>query len=441
VNVTLINPYTCMNKNSPHVGLGYLASSLERCGHKVRVVDLNLVPNPVHRIFNGKTNLYGITVSSDAYAEAQRLTKMIKKKTDAKVVWGGTHCSIMGEDILKENPEIDYLVIGEGEYFTEHLESPLVRMPFRDNLDELPFPDYTLFDSYPLIRKMPYSFISSRGCPYKCKFCLVPKISGRKVRIRSVENCIEEIGLAVKQGFRHVQILDDNFSFYVSRAKEFCREMKKIGITFHNPNGMRADRFDEELAELMRNSGCYAVQFGVESAVPEVFDGIDKGESLEEIEEAVEIAKRVGLAVGCYFIIGLPNSTFEKDIQSLRWVQRHKVRASFGMLVPYPQTPLWNWAKGKLIGSYTEASHFGKACYPIFETEEYPAEEMFDAFLIINLLAGNTLTEEYYRTNGLLRVMPYDLMRRATRHSKSLAQEVLNMMIARGYVRLVRGIR
>jgi len=434
----LVNPHTEMNKNSVHVGLGYLASSLKKLGHNVQVVDLNLIPNPVHRIFSRETSIYGITVSSDAYREAQWLTRMIKQRTDTKVVWGGVHCSIMGESLLEDNPEVDYLVIGEGEYFTEHLESPVCRMSFRENLDELPFPDYTLFDSYPLVRQMPYSLVTTRGCPYSCIFCCVPKISGRKVRARSVENCMEEIRLAVKQGFRHVQILDDNFSFYVDRAKEFCREIKKIGVSFHCPNGLRADRFDEELAQLMKESGCTAVQFGVESAVPDVYEGIRKGETLEEIQEAVELAKKQGLRVGCYFIIGLPNSTFEKDMQSLNWVLEHQVNANFGMLVPYPGTALWSWVEDKLTSDYTEGSHFGKACYPVFETEEYPAEDMMDAFLIINLIVGNTFTEEYYRTNGLFHLMPYDLIRRAKRHSEQLARRVLETLVNRGYVWLYR---
>lgn len=414
MKVLLIDPPTSCNINAPNVGLAYIASSLRHLGHEASVIDMAKIPK-----FRCKeADLIGISVKTHNYAEAQEVTKRVKNYSETEVAWGGPHVTLLGEKLVDENPNVDYFVVGEGEFFTEHLNSKMCYMPYIDDLDSLPFPDYRLFDTYPLILRLSYPFIASRGCPYNCIFCSVPKISGRKVRYRSVENCMEEIKNAKDQGFRDIQILDDNFTFDIKFAKAFCKEIKKLEIFWHMPNGIRADRFDAELARLMREANCYQVSFGVETAHPGVFKGIRKGETLEDIERAVEIAKKYGLQVNCYFIIGLPSSTFERDLESLKWTLEHKVNANFGMLVPYVGTPIWSWAQDKLISSC--GSHFGKLAYPTFETEEYPAEDMMDAFLIFNFVCRSGFTEEWYKENGIYHTMEADLARRAKRHLQEL---------------------
>lgn len=415
MKVCLVDPPTPCNTNAPNVGLAYIGSSLRQLGHEVAVIDMARVPDFRYE----HADLVGVSIKTHNYPEAQVITHRIKRScSNAKIVWGGVHVTLSGEKLVDENPEVDHFVVGEGEYFTEHLNGKMCCMPCNQDLDSLPFPDYRLFDTYPLLLGLSYPLIASRGCPYNCIFCAVPRISGRKVRYRSVENCIEEVKIAKSQGFKDVQILDDNFTFDMEFAKRFCREMKKVGIYWHMPNGIRADRFDEELAQLMQESNCYQISFGVETACPAVFKGLKKGESLEDIEHAVEIAKKYGLRVNCYFMIGLPNSTFERDLESLKWVFDHKVNANFGMLVPYIGTQAWNWVQDKLISN--RGSHFGKLAYPTFQTEEYPAEDMMDAFLIFNFVCRSGFTEEWYRENGIYHVMETDLARRARRHLQEL---------------------
>jgi len=414
MNILLIDPPTPCNTNAPNVGLGYIGSSLRQLGHGVSIIDMARKPEFRYK----EADLIGVSVKTHNYVEAQKVTTRLKESCKAEVVWGGPHVTLLKEKLIGENPNVDYFVVGEGEFFTEYLNSKMCYLPYIDDLNRLPYPDYRLFDTYPLLLNLSYPMIASRGCPYSCIFCSVPLISGRNVRYRSVENCIEEIKLAKSQGFRDVQILDDNFTFDVEFAKAFCKEMRRVQMFWHMPNGIRADRFDDELAQLMGEADCYQVSFGVESAHPEVFKGIRKGEKLEDIEHAVEIAQKHGLRVNCYFIVGLPNSTFERDLQSLKWVLEHRVNANFGMLVPYLGTQIWNWVQDKLISGC--GTHFGKFAYPTFETVQYPAEDMMDAFLIFNYICGSGFTNEWYEANNIL--MEKDLLERVKRHLEVLKE-------------------
>lgn len=425
LRVILIDPPTPCNTNVPNVGIAYIGASLKQLGCEVSVVDM--ARNPKTKVSTLEdVDFIGLSVKSHNYVDAQKITTCLRQHSGygkIKIVWGGPHVTLMKEKLITDNSNVDYFVTGEGEFFTEWIgDDKMCHMGYINDLDSLPFPDYRMFDSYNLILEAGrWPLITTRGCPYTCAFCAVGLISGRKVRQRSVENCMREVEYASDQGFRQIQILDDNFSFYLDRAKQFCEEIKKFHIPWNCPNGLRCDRFDEELARLMVDAGCYQVSFGVETAHPDVYKDIGKGETLEEIEFAVETAKKYGLQVNCYFIIGLPSSTFERDLESLKWAISHKVKADFNMLVPYPQTRIWNWVRDKLIVKEVwSGTHFGKMAYPTFETPEYPAEDMMDAFLIFNHVSGSGFTKEWYQSQGLSDVMQIDLMARAKRHLEPL---------------------
>lgn len=416
--IMLIDPPTPCNTNVPNCGLAYIGASLKQLGCEVSVIDMARKPETEIAALEA-ADLVGLSVKTHSYADAQKVTirlRQLSRYGKTKIAWGGSHVTLLKEELIAGNPDVDHFVTGEGEFFTEQIgNSKMCHMGHVTDLDSLPFPDYKIFNSYSLILEAGrWPLITTRGCPCGCTFCAVGLISGRKVRQRSVENCMKEVEYAIRQGFKQMQILDDNFSFYLDRAKQFCKEIKKFRVPWNCPNGIRADKFDEELGRLMVDAGCYQVSFGVETACPDVYKDIGKGETLEDIEAAVETAKKCGLQVNCYFIIGLPGSTFERDLESLKWAIRHKVKADFGMLVPYPETRIWEWARDKRI-SKDYGSHFGKLAYPTFETEEYTAEDMMDAFLLFNCFSGSGFTHEWYQ----IRQEPElpDLKLRAGRHN------------------------
>jgi radical SAM superfamily enzyme YgiQ (UPF0313 family) len=304
----------------------------------------------------------GISVKMNTYKEAIRISKLYKQKyPNAKIVWGGPHVSCSHHKIKKENPDIE-LFIGEWDH--------------TQDLDSLAFPDYSNFDSYSYLIEhwqkglLPYPIMTSRGCPYFCAYCATHSISGRKWRARSARNCYEELKSASERWkIKSFDVLDDCFNINKKRVLEFCEMIKPLRLTWSCGNGIRADRFDEEMAQAMSEAGCKHVSFGIESVNPEVLKAIRKGETIDQIEKTIDIAKK-HFDVSGFFIIGLPNSSYESDLSSVRWAIKKRISAHFQYLVPFEGTGLRETLyKDK---NYDDALTFGLTAQPV--SNEYPKE-------------------------------------------------------------------
>jgi len=334
----LINPYAGANRDIPNLALAYIATHL-----KSKVIDLNTIPHPYYRFLNYEDDYIGISIQSRTYNEALKILKIYKIKYPSKKVY-----SVSGViDIqccypylkLKENIHID--------------------LDFSDNL---PFPAYDLFDSFSIFNQKwqrglwHYPLMTSQGCPYSCIYCAS---RNRSWKLRSVENCYEELRVAKeKYKIKSFVILDDCFNIDKKRVLEFCEMIRNLGLVWVCANGLRADRFDEELASALKNAGCNFVSFGIESTDPLVLEIIKKQETLQQIESAIDIAKRYFKYVNGYFIIGLPGSSFKKDMESLNWAKKKNINAFFSYYIP-PQ----ELEKGYLF--------YGKGARPVSEVYPY----------------------------------------------------------------------
>jgi radical SAM superfamily enzyme YgiQ (UPF0313 family) len=395
-------------------GLGYLASALKSRGYAVNVVDFNNKPgNEKERLGIVKyADFIGISIKSFTLNEAIKIAKLVKKiNNKATIIAGGPHLAIDGYNFLNENKCFDMAVIGEGEEtLLEIIEKKdyknIAGIIYRkgneikinqkkkliDNLDSLPFPDYTCFDS----KMAAYPLVTSRGCPYSCTYCSVRDVMGVKWRARTPENILEELKKAKETyEINEFKILDDNFTLDIIRVKKLCRLMieNKIDMKWSCPNGIRADRLDAELLKLMKASGCYSISIGIESLHPDVFEEIDKGEKLSVVKNAVRMIKNTGIEVKGFFIIGLPGSTYEKDKFTLKESKKLGLdAASWGILVPYPGTRIWSWlseeikkGNAKIIRDWKKGFHMGFLPKPVFETDGYKANDMLKLYYIANL--------------------------------------------------------
>ncbi|MCD4702539.1 MAG: radical SAM protein [Candidatus Aegiribacteria sp.] len=241
---------------------------------------------------------------------------------------------------------------------------------------------------------------TSRGCPYKCICCNVPAISSKRWRYRSVSNIIEELEHAVKAhpGIKCMDIADDNFTFDLIRAKEFCRQLieRKLNLRWKCSNGIRADRIDEELVILMGKSGCTGIDFGIESGSPVVFTGIRKGETLETIERSVKMVKAAGMRVAASFIVGLPDSNYQSDTESIDFARRLNLDSAwFNLYCPFIKTEGYEMLLGnsavRFLHDWKNAPimFHNRRVYCIFETEDYPCKERIKAFMKGNLQLFN----------------------------------------------------
>ena len=417
MDITLIDPRGVTK--GLNVGLAYLTGALISHGYQVRVVDLNnRYDSYEKRIGHINSDVVGVSLKSAIVSEAKSIFNMMDENRQIQFkICGGAHITVAGRDFI-EKYNFDIGFIGEAEHailnFLEYTRgnrniSSIGDIWYRDKkdssihyfnwhehekdaLDVLPFPAYEIFDSFRGSID-DYPIVTSRGCPYICTYCCVGEVSGRKWRARSIDNILKElINAQEKYRFKRFHIIDDNFTLNIERAKDFCRMLIERGLNkeWHCPNGVRADRLDEELLTLMKMSGCTSINIGIESGVEKIFNALKKGETLSDIEKTVKLAKKIGIRVNGFFILGLPGSTYEDDMKSIAYSEALGLDdALFNLISIYPGTELWetitNNKQIRILREWTAAFHFGGEAEPIFDTEGYGASDRKKAFYISNL--------------------------------------------------------
>jgi len=366
-----VKPASGMHVVLPPIGLGYLASSTQKesPGIDLRILDCHRERFSHDRfgkyLQEYRPDIIGFTAFSMEIKSALDLANTAKKAVkNAAIVFGGPHASSAPHSLLS-NPFIDYVFVGEAEYgfsyFVRHFYSeerfkaPGLGYRYgRDivinepklivDLDEIPFPDYKKmqFEKYPKMYFMKYfpaaPMISSRGCPYDCTFCAGHKVSGRRWRPRSVGNIMREVEYLKKEyGIREIDFWDDNFTLDKKRVEEFCRSLDLSGdkIKWWCPNGVHVNTVDKDLLSVMRQSGCYAVAFGVESGSERIRDDMRKHISIGKLQELVKFSNRIGLRTQGFFIIGYPQESEEDILKTIRISRSIPfLRASFCLFQP-----------------------------------------------------------------------------------------------------------
>jgi anaerobic magnesium-protoporphyrin IX monomethyl ester cyclase len=389
--VLLIRPNSVNIVASPApLGLGYLAQALrERRGDEVRILDARIRRLAEEEVLDAvrdfNPRIVGVTALSFDAKEAHHLAGLIKSDrsggrdgSERIIVFGGPYASARGEPILEDSP-VDYLVLGEGEATLVELINALEgqggiedvagiirrengepvrnrpRVP-EEELDRLSVAwDLIEPERYfsPWIRTSEntlqrssrmLSIFTSRGCPYNCIFC--HNLFGRKFRARSPENVVQEIRyLAENYRTREFEIIDDSFNLDLERAKTIARMTAELPVKLHLtfPNGLRADRMDEELLSLLKRAGTYRIDYAVESAIPRVQEMMGKRLDLSRAAEVIaETSSRRILTAG-YFILGFPGETEHEMRATVEWALNSRLHiASFFYLHPFPGTPLAN---------------------------------------------------------------------------------------------------
>jgi len=334
----------------PPLGILYLGKMLELHGHSVEVIDCNAegirkekIKNAVH-----SADAVGLTL----YSEPRELKNsvMISKfvndiDPDIPVIVGGPHATLYPESSLV-NHNADVSVKGAGELainlIIEALDgrrdfSTIPNIYYRQgkninhtklkdeigDLDEIPFPARHLVKKYEyghlLGRKVAKgkltSIITSRGCPFKCRFCnLHSHLPYYKVR--SVENIKAEIKQIVNEGYSTMVFVDDNFLAQpkkVEKIMDFIIEQKyDIHIWIQ---GARVDSANRRLYEKMKDANVELISYGIESGNQDILDFYNKKITLPEIKYAVKLSNKMGFFVHSTFILGAPIET-EKHLQT-----------------------------------------------------------------------------------------------------------------------------
>ena len=234
------------------------------------------------------------------------------------------------------------------------------------------------------IRKPWTIMITSRGCPYNCIFCSNCLVSGKKWRGRSPENVVDEIEHLIKTyRIKQIDFSDDNMTLDKKRMEAICDLIvkRRLNVEWFTPNGIRADTLDENLLTKMKKAGCKKIRIAPESGVQRVVDEIiKKNLDLKSVEQAVILCKKVGIKVGCFFVIGLIGETKEDIEETIRFAYKlRKLGADsfiFSIATPVYGTELYEQAKrgGFLRDNFCEDAL--AAVDPLIETPEFTADDL-----------------------------------------------------------------
>jgi len=332
----------------PPLGLAFVAASLEKAGFQVQILDNYNLKKPIDQVKEQlerlQPEILGITCGSVTYRRCIETAKAAKEAVPAcKVVVGGWQATYMPETLLA-HPEIDYLVMGEGEEAMVKLancitggndKKAIAEIPgvaFRkgkgiiqnapryiEDVDAIPFPARHLLPMHIYDRVIPYvdgypvdTMNVVRGCPYNCAYCETKKLWGPNVRAFSPQRVIDEIKhLTQNFGSRGVYFVGDNFTINKKRTLELCRLMKKEQLNIEWVCDTRVDLVSRELLKEMKEAGCQTIWFGVESGSPRILEKLNKKITLEQITTAFKLCKQQGIRTACSLMLGIPGETIE----------------------------------------------------------------------------------------------------------------------------------
>lgn len=335
------------------------------------------------------------------------------------IVLFGLHPSSRPLDCL-ENKEVDFVVIGEPENTIFELIEALSKrktefneingLGFKEkgktiltkkrneieDLDQLPFPARHLLpmDIYAKAVKLnplrgeinkPYTIIiTSRGCPYNCVFCSSCIVWGKKWRPRSAKNVVDEIEQVVNRfGIKQIDFSDDNMTLDRLRMVEICDQIiqRSIKVEWFTPNGIRADTLDESLLRKMKKAGCKKIRIAPESGVQRIVNEvIKKNLDLKKVEQAVILCKKVGIKVGCFFVLGLIGETKQDIEKTIEFAYKLKSLGAdtfiFSIAMPLYGTAFYEQAKQNGFLREGFCDYALAATEPLVETPEFSAAEL-----------------------------------------------------------------
>jgi anaerobic magnesium-protoporphyrin IX monomethyl ester cyclase len=345
-------------KRLPPIGLMYVAAALEKAGFEVQMLDNYLMKKPISEVkqlvSNLKPQIVGITCGSATYARCIETAKAIKQTLpNCRIVVGGWHASYVPDSLL-DNPEIDYVVMGEGEramtqlatcitngdepaaltipgVACKHLGINIKNPPkFIENMDEIPYPARHLLRLEDYDRTVEYLGVKpadimsiSRGCVYNCGFCETKKLWGNICRGFSPQRVIGEIkDLQSRYGTKGIYFINDNFTLRKNQTVELCNLMVENKLDLEWVCDTRVDLVNQEILETMKKAGCKTIWFGVESGSQRILQRIGRNTTLEQIETAFRLCRKIGIQTACSFMLGVPDETLKDMDMSLKFAKK-----------------------------------------------------------------------------------------------------------------------
>jgi anaerobic magnesium-protoporphyrin IX monomethyl ester cyclase len=379
------------------LGLLYLAAVAREAGYEVAVFDAMFEEGDdafLRALERERPQIVGLAVLATVRRAALRLASLAKG-WGATVIVGGADPTARPDLYLRYEAEgvspVDVVVVGEGEETILEILPPLldgedpgaalrevggvafrdgtgrvIRTPSRhliQDVDELPFPARYLLDIEAYRRAwrrkhdhFSLSIIATRGCPFGCTWCQ-KSVFGRSFRPRSPESVAEEMAI-IKRSYQpdQIRIVDDVMGIDKDWVRSWHDAVLAKGAVIPFECLSRVDLLDEEMARLLKGIGCQRIHFGAESGSQTVLDAMNKGITVEEIDEAAELCRRLDIETYFYMMVGYPGETWSDLKRSARLLRRTRPDDfSTTIAYPLPGTPFYEEVRGRLAFEGTGA--------------------------------------------------------------------------------------
>lgn len=420
----------------PPLGLMYLAACVKKFSkhnHDIKILDCDTdrvgFKELESEIRNYMPDVIGVTAYTPIIYDAWQSLKLAKKiNKNIITVMGGHHSDIYPKETINLG-DIDYIVLGEGEYiFPELLDvledkgkiEDVKGVVLKENgkiittgpygyvkdLDVLPLPARDLIDwkKHQCVlgkENVVATIMSSRGCPYRCTFCYKP-LKARSWRFRSAENVVKEMEQCYNLGIKEIFFFDDNFSVDIRRVENICdaliRKNLKVSWSFRG----RVNCLSYDMLVKCKKAGCHRIHFGVETGTDEGLKKIKKDITIAMVRKAFKLCKKAGIVTVANFMIGLPGEKKEDMFKTVDFANSIDTDyAEFQIITPYPKTELYEEGLKGGIFKTDFWRDFAKKPYPGFElqmwNEYYTRKELFE-------ILGLCLKRFYFNPKRLIKI-------------------------------------
>ncbi|GJM32599.1 MAG: Mg-protoporphyrin IX monomethyl ester oxidative cyclase [Saprospiraceae bacterium] len=373
-------------KPYPPLGLQYIAAYLEQHGFANEIFDTTFSTfNQLQKqLKQSPPDLIGIYTNLMTKLQVLKIIELIKNEPTLKhcrIVLGGPEVRHHKENFLKHGADI--IAFGEGEitmlelvrHFSEQDNMDLDHIPgiayldkdravtttseraFITNVDELPMPAREKIDwqrYFDTWRKHHgYAMVTMstmRGCPYACKWCS-RAVYGRSYRRRSPEKVVDELEyLRTNYDFDQIWYVDDVFTVNHKWMRAFAQLVKERDLVIPYEAISRADRMNEEIVKLLKESGCMRIWIGAESGSQKVLDAMDRMTEVKKVTEMVQLSQAYGIEAGNFIMLGYPGETEADILETLDYLKKAKPDV-FTLTTAYPikGTPFYEEVESKFI--------------------------------------------------------------------------------------------
>jgi anaerobic magnesium-protoporphyrin IX monomethyl ester cyclase len=394
------------------IGLFYIGAVLKENHYDVEILnwhDIQKSPDKIKDVLvSKKPDIIGMSiVHANRWGGIEIAGTAKKINPDIKIVFGGIGATFLYEHLLTHFKEIDFCVLGEGEYTFLQLvqwlenkknsipdtisgiayrkEKEIVSNASQDlikNLDDLPDPArYFSFQHVCL----------SRGCPGNCTFCGSPRFWKHRIRFHSAEYFVDQLERLNQKGINFFYVSDDTFAFKKDLVIKVCEEICRRKLFISWAAICRVADINEDVLYHMRKAGCVQISYGIESGSEKIRKFLNKPIKTEMIKKAFALTTAHGILPRAYFIYGCPEETWETIGETIELIRDIKpLAAIFYILDIFPGTALYkDWQKQNAVGDDIWKKQIEDILY--YETDPRLSQEQIMAF-------GKKLRSDFYKS-------------------------------------------